>query len=283
MMDKKMCNTPDPLVTVVIPCYNGERFVDRCLSSIERQTYHHLQVLLIDDGSTDGSVERAKAYREVTVVSNDRNRGLSYSRNRGIEMAEGKYVHFVDVDDEVNSRFYESMVRYAELSQADVTACGYICQAVPDRSQLFRKHRVYTGVMDKLRATFVCKNSYSVRYMLRMEFLKAHEDVRFPLNQLAEDLSFSVRAVYYANRLATAPGAEYLYRYEPNSITETQDPERRRAFGEGLAKGRRDVKNFLAAHGITRMPGVNSDKLKYGLHKLRNRLRGLQTDLTERM
>ncbi len=275
--------TDNPLITVVVPCYNGERFVDRCLTSIARQTYSPLEVLLIDDGSTDQSVAKAANYPHVTVVSNGQNRGLSYSRNHGIELARGKYIHFVDVDDEVNSRFYESIVRYAELSGADVTACGYIFQRVPEKSQLFTRHRIYTGVHDKLRATYVCKNGYSVRYLIRRSLLERHPDLRFPVGRLAEDAPFSVRAIYYANKLATAPGAEYLYRYEPDSITETPDPERRRVFAEGLAQSQAEVQSFLASHGITRMPGRNSDMVNYFLSKVSRRIRGLQTDLTERL
>lgn len=272
-----------PLVTVVIPCYNGERFVDRCLSCIARQTYTHLEVLLMDDGSTDGTVERARTYPFATIVSADRNRGPSYSRNRGIELAKGKYVHFLDVDDEVNSRFYELLVKYAEQSGAEVTACGYIYQQVPEKSQLFRRHRVYCGTIDKLKVTYVCKIGMVWRYLFRTDFIRAHEDLTFPVGQLVEDLAFSVKALYYADKVATAPGTEYLYHYDPGSLTFSKDQGKRRAFDEGYHKARADVEEFLGSHGITRRPGFSSDMISYGLHKLGNILRGRQTDLTERL
>lgn len=278
-----MDKTTTPLVTVVIPCYNGERFVDRCLSSIERQTYTHLQVLLMDDGSSDRTVERAGAYPFVTIVSSEENRGPSYSRNRGMELAEGRYIHFLDVDDEINSRFYELLVHYAEHSQAEVTASGYIYQRVPEKSQLFRHHHIYRETMDKLRVTYVCKVGVVWRYLFRTDFLRSHEDLTFPEGQLVEDLPFAVRALYYADRVATAPGAEYLYRYEPSSLTERRDPEGIRAFMEGQERAHEDVKSFLAAHGVTQMPGVTSHLIPYVWHKLLNRLRGTQTDLTERL
>lgn len=280
---KRMDKSTNPLVTVVVPCYNGERFVDRCLSSIERQTYKNLQVLLVNDGSTDGSVERAMAYPFVTIVNNDQNRGLSFSRNHGMELAQGKYIHFFDVDDEINSHFYESLVRYAEQSGAEVTASGFVFQQVPEKSQLFRRHRVYKGTVDKLKVTYVCKIGVVWRYLFRTDFLRAHEDLTFPVGQLVEDLAFSVKALYYADKVATAPGAEYLYRCEPGSITLTEDPEKRKAFDEGYRKERTDVESFLGSHGVTRMPGYSSDMISYVLHKLGNILRGRQTDLTERL
>ena len=83
--------------------------------------------------------------------------------------------------------------------------------------------------------------------------------------------------------MATAPRAEYLYRYEADSLTESDDPEVRRAFAEGYDLAEEDVKSFLAAHGVHRRPGRDSHLISYFLHKVSNRLRGGQTDLTERL
>ena len=243
-----------PLVTVVIPCYNGAKVVGRCLSALERQSYTPLEVLLIDDASTDGTADAVAKYPFVKLLRNETNRGVSFARNRGIEEAKGKYIHFLDVDDEVSSNFYEEMVRYAEEAGAEVTACSFVYQHVPEKSQIFRT-----------------------------DFIRRHEDLRFPVGRLVEDLPFAVRALFYANMVATVPRAEYLYRYEADSLTESDDPEVRRAFAEGYDLAEEDVKSFLAAHGVHRRPGQDSHLLSYLLHKVSNRLRGGQTDLTERL
>lgn len=272
-----------PLVTVVIPCYNGAKVVGRCLSALELQTYTPLEVLLIDDASTDGTADAVAKYPFVKLLRNETNRGVSYVRNRGVEEAKGKYLHFLDVDDEVSSNFYEEMVRYAEEAGAEVTACSFVYQHVPEKSQLFRTPRVYTGTMDKLRVTYVCKIGVVWRYLFRTDFIRRHEDLRFPVGRLVEDLPFAVRALFYANKVATAPRAEYLYRYETDSLTESDDPEVRRAFAEGYDFAEEDVKTFLAAHGVHRRPGRDSHLISYFLHKVSNHLRGCQTDLTERL
>ena len=273
----------DPLVTIVIPCYNGERFVGRCLSSLARQTYCALEVLLVDDASTDRTAEEVSKYPFVRVLRNEVNKGVSYARNRGIMEARGKYIHFLDVDDEVSSNFYEEMVRYAEETGAEVTTCSFVYQHVPEKSQIFRAPRVYTGTMDKLRVTYVCKIGVVWRYLFRTDFIRRHEDLRFPVGRLVEDLPFAVRALFYANKVATAPRAEYLYRYEADSLTESDDSEVRRAFAEGYDLAEEDVKSFLAAHGVHRRPGRDSHLISYFLLKVSNRLRGGQTDLTERL
>lgn len=272
-----------PLVTVVIPCYNGAKVVGRCLSALERQSYSPMEVLLIDDASTDETADAVAKYPFVKLLRNETNRGVSYTRNRGIEEAKGKYLHFLDVDDEVSSNFYEAMVRRAEQTGADVTACSFVYQYVPEKSQIFRTPRVYTGTMDKLRVTYVCKIGVVWRYLFRTDFIRRHEDLRFPVGRLVEDLPFAVRALFYANKVATAPRAEYLYRYEADSLTESDDPEVRRAFAEGYDLAEEDVKTFLAAHGVHRRPGRDSHLISYFLHKVSNRLRGGQTDLTERL
>ena len=272
-----------PLVTVVIPCYNGAKVVGRCLSALELQTYTPLEVLLIDDASTDGTADVVAKYPFVKLLRNETNRGVSYARNKGVEEARGKYIHFLDVDDEVSSNFYEEMVRYAEEAGAEVTACSFVYQHVPEKSQIFRTPRVYTGTMDKLRVTYVCKIGVVWRYLFRTDFIRRHEELRFPVGRLVEDLPFAVRALFYANKVATAPRAGYLYRYESDSLTESDDPEVRRAFAEGYDLAEEDVKSFLAAHGVHRRPGRDSHLISYFLHKVSNRLRGGQTDLTERL
>ncbi len=221
-----------------------------------------MEVLLIDDASTDGTADAVAKYPFVKLLRNETNRGVSYARNRGVEEAEGKYLHFLDVDDEVSSNFYEEMVRYAEGARAEVTACSFVYQHVPEKSQIFRTPRVYTGTMDKLRVTYVCKIGVVWRYLFRTDFIRRHEDLRFPVGQLVEDLPFAVRALFYANKVA---------------------PEVRRAFAEGYDLAEEDVKSFLAAHGVHRRPGRDSHLISYFLHKVSNRLRGGQTDLTERL
>lgn len=113
-----------PFITVIIPCYNGAKYVHRCLDSIRRQSFRDLEVLLIDDGSTDDSVALAAEYTEVTVISNDSNRGLAYTRNRGVQLAQGEYVHFLDVDDRVSSDYYLRMAESARTTGADIVIGG---------------------------------------------------------------------------------------------------------------------------------------------------------------
>ena len=114
-----------PLVSVVVPVYNVEAYIDACLASIRGQTYSHLDIVLVEDGSTDGTVARLDAHLadgRVRMICHATNGGLSKARNTGIEAARGEYVLFVDSDDIISEGLVEACVDAATATGADVVA-----------------------------------------------------------------------------------------------------------------------------------------------------------------
>ena len=257
-----------PLVTIIIPCYNGEKYVDRCLDCIREQDYTELQVLFVDDCSSDGSVERASRHPGVTILRSEQNGGSSYSRNRGIREAKGKYIHFFDVDDQISSHFYERLVEAAERNDADMAFAGMVNEAAPQYTQLFTKERVFSDVEEKMRATYVGKWGYAWRYLIRTDLIREHE-LSFPLGRYCEDLPFSFRAVYYADRIVTVPGAEYFYRRNEGSLL--LDPDRHKAVQADRQEMIADIRRF-ARENHFRIPGLEVGRLPYLLRKIRYRL-----------
>ena len=118
----------EPTVSVVIPAYNAEGTLQRMLDSVLGQTWSNLQVILVDDGSEDGTVELARKAAEkdsrLTVIPRE-NLGVSSTRNAGLALCEGKYVRFVDADDTIPADSMEQMVRRAEKDGADLVIGGY--------------------------------------------------------------------------------------------------------------------------------------------------------------
>ncbi len=106
----------EALVTVFVPVYNAEKYIESCMDSVLAQTYKNWELLLIDDGSTDGSAEKIRAYsdRRIRFYQNDGNRGIPYTRNRGLELARGKYIAFLDADDVSHPRRLERSVRFLQ-------------------------------------------------------------------------------------------------------------------------------------------------------------------------
>lgn len=118
----------EPLVSVIVPVYGVEAYLDRCVESIVGQTYKNLQIILIDDGSTDNCPAMCDAWAErdcrIRVIHKE-NGGLSDARNAGLAMAEGEYVAFVDSDDWLDRRFVEILYRTAAEHNCEIVECGY--------------------------------------------------------------------------------------------------------------------------------------------------------------
>lgn len=120
-------NGSDPLITVVLPIYNVAKWLDTCIQSIVKQTYRNLQIILVDDGSTDESptiCEHWAAKDSRINVVHQQNAGLSAARNTGLRLRKGEYVCFVDSDDYVEHNYVERMLNTARAEQADMVVCN---------------------------------------------------------------------------------------------------------------------------------------------------------------
>lgn len=114
------------LISVIIPVYNVESYLSRCVDSVVRQTYKYLEIILVDDGSTDSSGEMCDTYEKIddrVKVIHKNNGGLSSARNSGLQIAQGDYIGFVDSDDYIAEDMYEILLAYM-FDDVDITCCG---------------------------------------------------------------------------------------------------------------------------------------------------------------
>ena len=125
-----------PKVSVIIPVYNVEKYLRQCLDSVVNQTLENVQIILIDDGSTDSSADICKKYLgdNRVVYYHKENEGLAAARQDGMERASGEYIGFVDSDDWLELNMYERMFSVARENDADVVFCNcYFNDSEPDR------------------------------------------------------------------------------------------------------------------------------------------------------
>ncbi len=266
-----------PLISVIIPVYNREKHLKKCLDIITNQTYKNLEVIVVNDGSSDSSMDIARKF-SVKIIEHQKNRGLAAARNTGIDNAKGKYIHFMDDDDEINANFYENLLKASEETNADMTASGVIHQKAKGKTQIFKTQREYISLKDKLTATYVGKSGYVWRYLFRLDFLKKN-NLRFEEGKVIEDLPFSFQAVFYTNKLVTVPNAEYLYVYMPDSIMNTKNEEARKKRRRDKKYAKEFVLNFAKEHGNFKIPGVNTGKLKYVFRKIMMSLSNPRTEI----
>ncbi|MGN1232504.1 MAG: glycosyltransferase family 2 protein [Candidatus Cryptobacteroides sp.] len=235
-------------ISVIIPCYKGENCIARALDSVYSQGYDNLEVIVIIDGLVDNAREIASQYPAKIIVFEE-SRGVSAARNAGIKIAEGEYIHFMDVDDELSTGFYNKMVEAAGDIDPDVVASGVYDELQHHKSQYFSRRRVVRGTYRKLTVTWGCRLPSCWRYLFKTDLLRKHK-LEFEEGRIIEDLQFTTKALYFAKEIVTAPGAIYIYNATPNSITTTRTEAQKKRIAEDFAHATRLIKEFGKEHGF---------------------------------
>ena len=225
----------DPLITVIIPVYNVEKYLHRCLDSVIAQTYQNLEIICIDDGSTDRSSEICEQYAlkdERVKVFHQENQGVSAARNNGLDMASGEYIAFVDSDDYIQNDMFERL--YSELSKsgASYVICGY--NVVDSAGIILGTHsvgenRVYSGA-EGLRKHYYHSNGQEnfVAVWGKLYNGDFFTDLRSKVGIYLEDIHLMPYLMLLAKKVLLIPYAGYNYVQNCNSIMHKQD-ERHRA------------------------------------------------------
>ncbi len=240
-------------ISVIIPVYNGEKYVAACLANMMRQTHRELEIIVVNDGSTDDSLEIAKGY-PVRIICFEENRGLAAALNAGMDAATGEYLHFMDVDDAINDEFYERLAAAAVETDADAACAGMVNEPKPHRTTIYTEQRVLTSLDEKMRVTNVGRWAYKVRYLFRVAYLRKHE-IRFEEGRLIEDMPFSLQAIYYANKVVLVPGAVYTYILREGSIMQTGSRAHRRRRHRDHRHAKEFRHNFARSNKF-KIPGI---------------------------
>lgn len=251
-----------PKITVIIPVFNGEKYIAQCLENILCQTYSNLEIIVVNDGSTDKTNEIAQKY-PVKII-NQKNSGVSVARNAGIECATGDYIHFMDVDDLINLEFYEKMLAVSLSTKADMVCSEVIHERLPGLSLRFKGNLLVSNTEDKYKLTNVRMQGSCCKYLFQTDFLR-NTGVKFNKDfRNAQDLVFCFQVVFFANKIATALGAVYLYKNRKQSAMTSKNKTHR--------KQRQDCKNraylfcdeFAKKHDFI-VPKFSTEKIQFKL------------------
>lgn len=227
----------DPLISVIIPVYNVERYLPKCLDTVCGQTYANLEIIVVNDGTKDQSQPIIDAYaakdKRIRKVIKP-NGGLSSARNAGLEIATGDYVAFVDSDDWIAPEMLEEMQRKAKTSGSDVVVCNYdkVFDSQTERRYLPMKSGVVNvreiglaGYMYKYLFTYA--HGHEVwNKLYRRELIDRHH-IRFEPNRdiFSEDLLFNLYVLCHANRIAAIDEAYYFYLQRQGSLMQLPSPQ----------------------------------------------------------
>ncbi len=252
---------------MIIPVYNREKYIKKCLEIIINQTYKNLEVIVVDDGSTDNSVNLIKQFKEVKLISCGK-QGPSVARNLGVNNATGKYIHFMDDDDEINTEFYENLVGASEKFDADISCCSFIYGKEPNRSVIFKKQKIYKTTQEKYRGCYTGKYGFAWRYLFKRDFLNKYH-LSFEEGRIIEDLPFSFKAVFYANKVVTVPDSIYTYVFNPDSCLNVIDEEMQEKRNRDYEHAKQNILNFAKENGDFKIPGVNTGKIGYFYYRVK--------------
>lgn len=235
-------------VSIIVPCYNVERFLDRCIKTLISQTLTDLEIILVDDGSPDNVGLMCDEYAKIDsriVVIHKRNGGLGLARNSGLEVASGDYIAFVDSDDYVDINMYATLYTAAEKENADVAFCGFwledrerqwIRSAEVSSVTVWENRKVSDFMLDMVaNASIIRKErtySMSVWHAIyRREIIEKYK-IRFVSEReyASEDIPFQVDFLMRSKRVVYLPDNFYYYCLNATSLTSTFKVEKYERF-----------------------------------------------------
>lgn len=210
------------LISVIVPVYNVEKYLEKCVDSIVNQTYKNLEIILVDDGATDNSGKICDELVELDnriKVYHKKNGGLSDARNYGVERATGDYIGFVDSDDYIDAEMYEKLYEAIKKENVDVAECN-LKIVYPEKTDLFTDQKYYQ----------ICnKQEYLEEYLkiekifgsacVRLTKVDIAKKLKFPVGKLYEDTYYAYDLIGIVDKYVIVDNPYYNYLMRENSIT----------------------------------------------------------------
>ena len=218
-------------ISVIIPVYNVEKYLRRCLDSVINQTFRDLEMICVNDGSTDSSAEILEEYKsrdERIIIINKVNGGLSSARNAGMKVAQGEYIGFVDSDDWIDLDFFEKLYTAAKKHNADA-ACAEVWRTYSSGKIIkkveIRKEEILLTHGEKYRWFKIPRNCYVWNKIYKKTELE-RQKLTFWEGITMEDVPFSIRFLYFSGKIVTVPKVCYHYWVNNKSITRVVSDKR---------------------------------------------------------
>lgn len=228
------------LVTLIIPVYKDEDYIERCILSAINQTYKNLEIIIINDGSTDGSMNIVNRYKDKDsriIVINKENGGLSDARNAGLEIFKGEYVYFLDADDYLYETTIEFLMNIMNKEKIDIV---YHLTNNSNRNPMVLESDVEIKNKDEAIASYLRGENFSESCCAKLYKRYIFKKLKFDVGKIYEDAFITYRILNIINRIAVTKFNGYIGTNRPNSITHAK-------FGDknyDLIEANRNIFNF---------------------------------------
>lgn len=245
----------EDLISVIVPVYNVENYISECLDSIINQTYKKLEIILVDDGSTDKSGDICEEYKikdnRIKII-HQKNAGLSDARNAGIDIATGKYIQFIDSDDYIDKDMIETLYKLIVENNADISICSnYILKDGITSCECSNKKYIYNR-KEALKEILIDEaiRSYAWNKLFKKELF---DDIKFPSKKVFEDVLTIPKLFEKSDKIVFVDIPKYYYRQRDGSILHKQTNELRMNYikaameiNQFIRKKEPDLKDYCA-------------------------------------
>ena len=229
-------------ISVIMPCYNTEQYVEETLKSVLNQSFKDYEIICLNDGSTDGTLEILKRYQQlypnIRVISSE-NHGVAYQRNTGVQCAQGKYIYYMDSDDLLKENCLETLYQYAEADNLDIVyfeadsfyETKEIEEAFPQFLTLYHRHKEYDGIYDGRNLYIQMENAGDVKMSVGLQFTRRQflldKNIKFGMERYFEDNLYTVQVMIKADKARCVRDNLYLRRVRANSTMTTSENKTR--------------------------------------------------------
>lgn len=223
----------EELISIIIPVYNVESYISKCIESVLNQTYKEFEIIIVDDGSPDNSIKIAQKYadidKRITIIRKE-NGGLSDARNAGMQEAKGKYIYFLDSDDYIEDILLEKVINCAEKNNSDVIIFGYFVDYVDDKGSVKYTNNVFLNTTElevKYEGSFIVDNNllamlgYAWNKFYKRDYL-INNNIKFEKGvSLIEDILFNELALTKSKNIFILKNQLYHYTHRDISTLST--------------------------------------------------------------
>lgn len=214
----------EELISVVIPVYNVENYLSRCIESVLGQTYKNFELILIDDGSKDNCGKICDKYQKEDsriIVIHKENGGLSDARNCGVSESKGKYITFIDSDDYVERDYLEVLYNAIIMEDSDISICSY--QAVYENGKILKQKENFKRILSSKEALeeILYQTNFNVSAWAKLYKANLFEDIKYPKGKIFEDAFTTYKLIEKSKKISVNLKICYNYMIRGNSILTT--------------------------------------------------------------
>ena len=202
------------LISVIIPAYNVEKYITRCMESLINQTYTNLEIILVDDGSTDNTSQICDKYAQKDdriKVIHKQNGGQSEARNQALDIATGKYITFLDSDDYLSEDYIEYMYKLLKNNNADISVCGVQIVNFEDKQYKIDETEVKIYNTEEALENMLYSEGIEVAVYSKLYPKQYFDDIRFPVGEKYEDIAVIALLMNKAKKIVYGKKKCYFY------------------------------------------------------------------------